>query len=367
MSALGLHTAVGRWAGLGPYYAMFPVDFAFDVVGKFTRPGDAVLDPFAGRASSVYAAAAGGRSGVGIEINPVGWLYGRVKLAPAPKWRVLGRLEHLGKSALSADVALPEETRDFFRLCYSHEVLKFLTVCRNTLMWRQSKVDATLMAIILVYLHGKKPQSLSNQMRQGKAMSPAYSVRWWRENALEPPELDPVEFLRRRIEWRYAKGIPDCAPSKVILGDSAIVVERLSRMVSSRKMRRFNFMFTSPPYAGVTNYHSDQWLRLWMLGGPPGPKSGEGFSRGRFYARDQYLSLLTKVFVGCAALLRKDATVYVRSDARPCTAEATLNALKAAFPRKAVDVRSAPYPRQTQTALFGDHSAKPGEIDIVLT
>ena len=50
-------TAVGRWMGLGPYYAMFPMKFAFDVVNEFSRPGAAVLDPFAGRASSVYAAA----------------------------------------------------------------------------------------------------------------------------------------------------------------------------------------------------------------------------------------------------------------------------------------------------------------------
>jgi hypothetical protein len=96
-------TAIGRWVGLGPYYAMFPSEFAFKVVSEHCPPGGAVLDPFAGRASSVYAAAALERSGYGIEINPVGWLYGRVKLRPAAKSRVIARIRQLGRLAAAAD------------------------------------------------------------------------------------------------------------------------------------------------------------------------------------------------------------------------------------------------------------------------
>ncbi len=367
MSSIGLQTAIGRWAGLGPYYAMFPVDFAFNVVAEFTRPGDAVLDPFAGRASSIYAAGACSRSGLGIEINPVGWLYGRVKVSPATRGRVLKRLEQLGEMALSVDVQPPEDTGEFFTRCYSPRVLSFLTVCRDRLRWREGKVDGTLMAIMLVYLHGKRSASLSNQMRQGKAMSPDYSVRWWQERGLEPPEVDPVEFLRQRIEWRYAKGTPKLSSAKVILGDSRTEVQRLSRMLADGRIRDFDLLFTSPPYCGVTNYHADQWLRLWMLGGPPRPVSGDGFSRGRFCARDQYLELLTKVFGGCAELLNRDATIYVRTDARPFTFEATLDTLQTAFPGKSLAIRSRPYLRETQTALFGDNAHKPGEMDIILT
>ena len=51
-------TAVGRWARMGPYYAMFPVDFAFRVVDRYARSNAPVLDPFAGRGTSVFAAAA---------------------------------------------------------------------------------------------------------------------------------------------------------------------------------------------------------------------------------------------------------------------------------------------------------------------
>jgi hypothetical protein len=345
---------------------MFPISFAFDVVNRYTDPGDAVLDPFAGRASSIYAAAASGRSGAGIEINPVGWLYGHVKLSPACEPNVLRRLEEIGRTAHSADVHFGGDTEEFFTLCYSRAVLDFLATCRASLRWRDSIVDATLMAIILIYLHGKRSASLSNQMRQGKAMSPDYSVGWWRERELTPPEVDPVAFMRQRIEWRYAKGRPKLSEAKVLLGDSRQRVPRLGRDRASNRRRGFDLLFTSPPYSGVTNYHADQWLRLWMLGGEPSPASGEGFSRGRFYAGDHYAELLRDVFGACAQVMKTSATVYVRTDARRFTFETTLQVLRETFPRKRLRLYDKPFMGSTQTAQFGDHAPKPGEVDIVM-
>src|ERR1700744_4539663 len=88
----GFKTAESRWARFGPYYAMFPVEFAFEVVDKFSKEGDFIFDPFAGRCSSIYAGGVMGRSSLGIEINPVGWLYGSSKLQPADEQDVIDRL-----------------------------------------------------------------------------------------------------------------------------------------------------------------------------------------------------------------------------------------------------------------------------------
>ncbi len=87
--------AESRWARFGPYYAMFPVEFAFDVVSNYSEKGDYILDPFAGRGSSIYAGAVLGRHSLGIEINPVGWLYSKVKLNPAKKEDVICRLREI--------------------------------------------------------------------------------------------------------------------------------------------------------------------------------------------------------------------------------------------------------------------------------
>src|SRR5687767_8526958 len=93
----GSSTAISRWATFGPYYAMFPIDFAFEIVDKHSDVGDFLIDPFAGRFSSVFAGAALGRNSVGIEINPVGWLYGKVKAHPSQQEAVLNRLLEIYK------------------------------------------------------------------------------------------------------------------------------------------------------------------------------------------------------------------------------------------------------------------------------
>ena len=85
----GFKTAESRWSRFGPYYAMFPVDFAFNVVKKYSKPGDFIIDPFAGRSSSIFAGGVLGRHSLGIEINPIGWLYGSVKLIQLIKMMLL--------------------------------------------------------------------------------------------------------------------------------------------------------------------------------------------------------------------------------------------------------------------------------------
>jgi hypothetical protein len=260
-------SASARWAAVGPYYAMFPTAFADDVVTRFTKPGDWVLDPFAGRGTAVYSAAIADRHGVGIELNPVGWLYGATKLGVASQEFVEARLQEIERATrrISDTASLPT----FFTWCFSGRVLAFLLSARAMLNCQRSKTDRTLMAFILVYLHGKRDASLSNQMRQTKAMAPGYAVNWWHERDLKPPTVNPGDFLRNRIEWRYARGIPTVAQSYMFLGDCTRRIKSLLSQWSERKIQPAKLLLTSPPYFSLTNYHYDQWLRLWMLGGRP--------------------------------------------------------------------------------------------------
>src|SRR5690606_32001592 len=210
------------------------------------------------------------------------------------------------------------------------DVLKFLIVARDTLRWQTRRVDAALMVIILIYLHGKMGQSLSNQTRQSKAMHPEYSVRWWRERDMRPIELDPVDFLTAKVKWRYEKGIPSFKDSDVILGDSIRKLKRPSKKTFAGK--RFKLLFTSPPYFDITNYHYDQWLRLWMLGEDDKPTwADKAVWQKKFSGQADYRTLLEKTFRYSAELLEKDAVIYVRTDAREFTYQTTLDVLASVF------------------------------------
>src|SRR5438477_6832379 len=91
-------SAAARWAAVGPYYAMFPIAFSDRVIKSYTSIGELVLDPFAGRGTAIFSAAVAGRHGVGIELNPVGWLYSRAKVSPASEDDVEKRLKGIGLS-----------------------------------------------------------------------------------------------------------------------------------------------------------------------------------------------------------------------------------------------------------------------------
>ncbi len=358
-------TAAKRWEGVGPYYAMFPIRFADAVIKKHTATGDTVIDPFAGRGTAVFSATGLGRLGFGIEISPVGWVYAMAKLGPAPQEQVDQRMRDI----IEGSRGYAEQARSlpkFFTLCFSPSVRRFLLAAREELDWRRSACDRTLMAILLVYLHGKHGQALSNQMRQTKAMSPHYAVRWWEKNGTRPPAVDVAEFLRSRIHWRYAKGVIRANGSRVFLGDSTALLTHLARHLREHKVPKAKLLLTSPPYFGVTDYYYDQWLRLWLLGFQTDAYVTRGPYQGRFTHADRYKSLLNKVFHQASKVVADDAVIYVRTSKDPFTRKATLDAVLSAFPRKCLTERFRPFRKPTQTHLFGDKTPKSGEVDLVL-
>ncbi|WP_295664760.1 DNA methyltransferase [uncultured Mucilaginibacter sp.] len=364
----GFETAESRWARFGPYYAMFPLDFAFDVVKKYSKEGDYIIDPFAGRCSSIFAGGVLGRNSLGIEINPVGWLYGSVKLKPADKENVIDRLLELYSKRNYYGQAM-QRMPEFYRICFCDEVLKFLLSARKNLDWKNNDADATLMSILLLYLHGKIGSGLSNQMRMTKSMGMNYSVEWWKKNGMTtPPELDPCKFIIDKINWRYDKGKPKVTESAVVFGDSANELINISERAIKNDIK-FSLLFTSPPYCSVTNYHADQWLRLWLLGGSENPQSFNDKHKGRFVNKVEYYQLLDNVFGLCSTVMKPKSTIYVRTDKREFTLNSTLEILKKHFPFHKLKMIEKPLSEETktQTQLYGDKALKPGEVDIILT
>lgn len=363
----GNSTAETRWAKFGPYYAMFPIDFAFKVINEYSKAGNYILDPFAGRFSSVYAGGVLGRHSVGIEISPIGWLYGNIKLNPAPKENVKDRLLDVYNQRNDfAEQA--EQMNEFFQLCYCNEVLRFLLSARENLDWRNDQTDATLMAIILVHLHGKIGEGLSNQMRQTKAMGYGYSINWWKNNGFTtPPQYNPLEFLMKKIEWRYAKNIPQIETEcKAVFGDSTLELQEIIEISKKNKIK-YSLLFTSPPYCSVVDYHVEQWLRLWLLKeGTDKPQTNQDKYKGRFNSKDDYRELLDSVFGACAEVMHKKSTIFVRTDVRDFTQNLTIEILQKHFPKHKMTKVESEVLTRNQTEIFGNKSKKK-EVDLLLT
>ena len=348
--------AVGRWAGFGPYYAMFPVDFARQVVGDFSPAGGFVLDPFCGRGTAPFMAQAMGRSSLGIEINPVAWVFARVKTNPEPDNQKL-----LERIAEIQDDVRPEEKEpenEFQKWAWGPDVLGFLNSARRTLDWRNNIIDRTLMGFILVHLHARRGEGLGNQMQKARAMGPDYAIRWWKERDLYPPNVDCKRFFQTKFNWRYRHGvIEDCHSSEIVLGDSTQVLKQSCQ-------NRYDLLLTSPPYFNLTDYRQDSWIRLWALG--EGPALPDWKIDRRQSNQVLYMQMLTDVFQDSANRLKNGAVVWVRSDSREFTKQTTIEVMKSVWPRRKIFMRSDTPENGTQTVFFNSKRSSRPEIDLVI-
>ena len=173
-----------------------------------------------------------------------------------------------------------------------------------------------------------------------------------------PPELNPEDYLQKRIEWRYRYGVVgNRLGAKIILGSAE---DELFRYRS----KKFDLLFTSPPYLGVTKYRQDSWIRLWLLNeGPALPDWKADFQRS---GRSAYESMLVSAFAASAKLLKSKGVVWVRTDARKTTKAITEGVLRMQWPKRKLYMRADSPVGLTQTAHFGDDSPKPGEVDFLI-
>ena len=348
-------TAAGRWYGFGRYYGMFPQSFVHDAVINLTKPEETVLDPFCGRGNGTFAATVLGRDALGIDVNPIAWLYAAAKLQPAatPE-QVTARLSKIAKARRPND----RRSRSRFEtMAWAPPVRALLRAARRELDWRDSVVDRTLMAFITLHMQDKLGCGLSNVMSPTIAFSPTYAVKWWTEKGfLQPPDVEPVAMLEDKIHRRYQHGVPAQASGIVLLGDSR---QRLPQ----QNLADAGLLVTSPPYCGVTDYWNDHWIRLWMLGDP---FRKNWTKSARFENQKEYQDLITGVFKESKKHLKKGAAILVRSDQRRSTAEMCVAAMKEVWPRRQLFVRTttAPYPGISNNHGRGGHKAK--EIDLLM-
>ena len=348
-------TAAGRWYGFGRYYAMFPQSFIHDAVINLTKLEEAVLDPFCGRGNAPFAATVLGRDALGIDVNPIAWLFAAAKLQPAPNLtQVTARLAEVAKACRPSD---RRSLSRFETMAWTPTVRALLKAARRELDWRNSIVDRTLMAFITLHMQDKQGAGLSNVMSPTIAYSPTYAVKWWTEKGfLRPPDVDPVAMLKDKIRRRYQHGVPAQASGKVLLGDSRQELPQQNPADAA-------LLVTSPPYCGVTDYWNDHWIRLWMLGYP----LRENWTKSaRFENQKDYQDLITRVFQESKKHLKKGAAILVRSDQRRSTAEMCVAAMKEVWPHRQLLVRRTTAPHAGISNNHGRGGQKAKEIDLLM-
>lgn len=296
---------------------MFPESFAETWIGRLSAPGDIVFDPFSGRGTTAFQSLLMGRACVACDVNDVAYCVTKAKVSAPGEAAVIRRLRALEAGYRRWEwIGAARKMPVFFHHAYSRDTLAQVLYLRDALDWRRGKTDCMIAAIALGALHGethKSPSYLSNQMPRTISTKPAYSVRFWQERGLTPPERDAFELLMTQARYRYESDPPK---------GEAVVLHRDMRQLAwmtDSLPSPIKLAITSPPYLDVTNFEEDQWLRLWFLGGPPHPTRHRVSRDDRYEREDSYWSFIADMWRMLGTVMAKKSDVIIRLGARGLT------------------------------------------------
>lgn len=310
-----------RFHSLCPYFAMFPEAFAEKHL-LLTPDNATILDPFSGRGTTVFQALLSGRTGLGVDVNPVAVCVSRAKADPPTAAEVRTRIDYLETQYTPSPSNLDDDP--FFSACYHSTTLSQVLWLREMLDWRNDRVDCFIAAMACGCLHGESHRSarvFSNRMPRTIATKPAYSIRWWQKHGYVAPARDVFEILRQETDFRFVSSAP-LMTGVVKEGDARRASDLLSDYHGS-----VDAVITSPPYLDVTHFREDQWLRVWFLGGEPAPCSAnEGDDR--HWKGDAYWNFLEASWRGIAPLMKPASRLVIRIGGKGFTAEMAKDGLE---------------------------------------
>ena len=239
---------------LSPYIGKTKSTIATDLVRRYSKKGDLVIDPFAGAGTILYESAIAGRQSFGADVSPYAAILSKAKLAP-PKTlekaienaeNALVTASHLPRPDLRR---VPKWVRHFFHPETLREALRFSEVCRYP-------GNEFLLACFLGILHHQRPGFLSYPS--------SHLVPYLRDKKFprsEYPDMYTYRELRPRLLAKVQRAYKRfrLPPSTADAGFHCTSVQNL------RLPEQFDALITSPPYMNALDYGRDNRLRLWFI------------------------------------------------------------------------------------------------------
>ncbi|GAC1671406.1 MAG: hypothetical protein NVS9B8_14450 [Candidatus Limnocylindrales bacterium] len=319
------------------YLASFPAALAHAFVGRYSRRGDVVLDPFSGRGTTPLQACAEGRIGVGNDLNPLAHLLTAAKVEPATAAATATRLaalrlgwagssetwlalamevldDHADPSTIRVPMAgsgqptnrlemVPKEVSVAF---HGRTLAQLLYV--RTMLRRDDRTDRFLAAALTGILHGKSASYLSALMPNTFSMAPRYVRDFAARTGFRAPDRDVFDGLEKKLARLHREALPRTR-GIALLGDARDAAARARAELRARGLpERARLVVTSPPYLRVVKYGYYNWLRTWFLGEDARAIDA---ALDDAHHREPYLVFLREVLADLRTVLADDAVVVL--------------------------------------------------------
>ncbi len=254
---------------MASYLGTFPAGLARSIITMLSDEGEVVLDPFAGRGTSLLESRASGRIPLASDLNPIAIALSRAKNVEVTREQVCERLDQLER-AYDRQLYLPEANiePDEIQLIFHTRTLAQLCYLRRRLLPARSEVDTFLVGAVLGIMHGSERQDgtssyASISMPNTFSMAPDYVRRFVETKRLQRVERNVFELLRWKLERLFKGFTPLGRPGVVVRADAKAIADApgFESYVGEVKL-----VVTSPPYLDVVNYAKQNWIRVWFLG-----------------------------------------------------------------------------------------------------
>jgi len=272
---------------ISPYIGKLKSSIAADLVEKYSKPGDLVVDPFSGSATIPLEAALRERRVFAADISPYARVLSAAKLSPPPSLdkallqieEILETTRRLRGPSLSH---IPEWVRKFFHPKTLKEAFNFAGVCRES-------GNQFLLACLLGLLHHQRPGFLSHPS--------SHLVPYLRDKAYprdEFPQMYTYRELRPRVIAKAERVFARFSNPRV----SPQITYRQGAIHHVAFPSTFDSLITSPPYMNALDYGRDNRLRLWFIDPHSGPPVESGVTRNARAFIDAMRCLASKVEAG---------------------------------------------------------------------
>ena len=250
------------------YRACFKPQLPRFFITRLTKPGELVLDPFMGRATTLIEAALLGRVPIGCDINPLSLLLGRPRLRPPTQDQVAQRLKEIDFGEVDD---MPNELLAF----YHPETLKEICALKKYLIARRSRaemdaVDEWIWMVALNRLTGHSPGFFSVYTMPPNQAVPLRRQIKLNEERNQAPERRSVPDLILKKTRHLLRGCDD--ETRRILGGVSADARLLTNHAADTpeiSPGSVSLVVTSPPFLNVVDYAGDNWLRCWFAGIDP--------------------------------------------------------------------------------------------------
>ncbi|MBI1868853.1 MAG: site-specific DNA-methyltransferase [Methylocystis sp.] len=241
------------------YRACFKPQLPEFFIGRLTRPGDAVYDPFMGRGTTPVQAALQGRRPIGADINPLSVLLTRPRLAPPSLAAIERRLAEIPWRD-------DELERDDLLAFYHEDTLRQICALRRYFLdhapldREPDPVDDWIRMVAINRLSGHSPGFFSvYSLPPNQAVSVEAQAKINAKRKQTPPLRDVAKLILRKSRALLSDGAPAPHPRAVLATSEAW----RTPFIADGSVR---LIVTSPPFLDVVQYANDNWLRTWFAG-----------------------------------------------------------------------------------------------------